>query len=595
MFDLLRQLLAEQTSPIEVIISLLVGVVVCMTIALVTYVAVMLCLWTVYLRKRGFGLLRVFLPSAEQFKTYFGEYVLAISTAILLSLTIFAKHTLVQNIMEYRFVDNTGVAASSGDATMFLLATLVRAPLAAGNSEEVRIFIEESVVPHLERAGLAGWLTERRLVIACLVLSAFYVLWLVRVRSKEPSKDPKYGRTIRGVFVLGVCATLLLLSPSLLADDSLAESAVAAFRETAETPTEKRYVLDDMQRAADFDQSCTSLSVCFALADLQAQVQEIDESTKEIATLAQSRDMSGLKEEILDLRTDHATDVSELKLAIERAAAARPSDAALAVDERDELRRRVGELERRSALLEAAQRANADALFRVGELETRLAPLEAAQRANADALVGHATRFDRLTGLINTLDDRVGRLERPISEPPGTGQLIVHAEPEVSHRVSGHQATRGPATYDLDPGRQIVTASGRAIPVIIRASKVTPIWLAAPRRPEPPEPTRPPQIGPTLTVPLRLIDISGVWNSSVPGNVYTITQNGNKFGWTLAGKRERGQGTIDGLKLTASWTGLFAGRGTADVTLGRNGRPVRIVWSNNIVFTRPPGTWIPER
>ena len=84
MFDGIRDLMVEQRSPTEVIIFILVGVIVCMLLALAVYMAIMMLLWTTHLRKEV-RLSRVFLPSAQQLREYFGEYALAISTSVLLS------------------------------------------------------------------------------------------------------------------------------------------------------------------------------------------------------------------------------------------------------------------------------------------------------------------------------------------------------------------------------------------------------------------------------------------------------------------------------------------------------------------------------
>ena len=81
--------------------------------------------------------------------------------------------------------------------------------------------------------------------------------------------------------------------------------------------------------------------------------------------------------------------------------------------------------------------------------------------------------------------------------------------------------------------------------------------------------------------------IDGTWNSSI-GFQYQITQSGNSFTWeVLKPIREKGQGTINGNTISASWSGAN-GSGSA------NGRIVatpqntanRIEWSNGVIFYR---------
>jgi photosystem II stability/assembly factor-like uncharacterized protein len=85
----------------------------------------------------------------------------------------------------------------------------------------------------------------------------------------------------------------------------------------------------------------------------------------------------------------------------------------------------------------------------------------------------------------------------------------------------------------------------------------------------------------------RRPDISGVWRSSI-GQVYVIEVQGSRFSWHVEATGQTATGTIDGNRLAASWE---AGRKRQSATgkivdVGRNGRALRIEWSNKVVFFR---------
>jgi hypothetical protein len=82
-------------------------------------------------------------------------------------------------------------------------------------------------------------------------------------------------------------------------------------------------------------------------------------------------------------------------------------------------------------------------------------------------------------------------------------------------------------------------------------------------------------------------DIAGRWGSSI-GSVYEITQQGNRFAWSVTSIREKGDGTIEGNKLSARWSGQN-GSGSAEgkiTQIDGRGKATRIEWSNGLVFYR---------
>jgi hypothetical protein len=88
--------------------------------------------------------------------------------------------------------------------------------------------------------------------------------------------------------------------------------------------------------------------------------------------------------------------------------------------------------------------------------------------------------------------------------------------------------------------------------------------------------------GPSYWGPASL---SGTWKVG-NGWVYAITQEGSTFTWTMEALDEKGKGTIEGTNVSATWSGKN-GSGSATGTMVLDaGVPIKIQWSNGIVFTR---------
>ncbi len=85
-----------------------------------------------------------------------------------------------------------------------------------------------------------------------------------------------------------------------------------------------------------------------------------------------------------------------------------------------------------------------------------------------------------------------------------------------------------------------------------------------------------------------ILDIGGMWESNI-GRIYNIEQTGESFTWTVLSLLQVGKGTITGTTIEASWEGN-AGTGSAKgkIILDESGKPIRIEWSNGVVFKRNP-------
>lgn len=82
------------------------------------------------------------------------------------------------------------------------------------------------------------------------------------------------------------------------------------------------------------------------------------------------------------------------------------------------------------------------------------------------------------------------------------------------------------------------------------------------------------------------LDLRGTWDSSI-GLVYEFQQTGSSFTWQVQGRKQVGQGTVNGLAVQASWQGA-RGSGSAKGTLITDpvGRATEIKWSNGVTFVR---------
>ncbi len=85
----------------------------------------------------------------------------------------------------------------------------------------------------------------------------------------------------------------------------------------------------------------------------------------------------------------------------------------------------------------------------------------------------------------------------------------------------------------------------------------------------------------------KIPNVSGLWKSSI-GLVYDITQQGNRFEWTVTTTKEKGQGLLNGNDLSASWQGK-TGSGSAKgkiTAIDVTGKPTQIDWNNGVRFFR---------
>ena len=279
MWTTLKHLAAQQTTPLEVAVFLVLVTVVCVLAATVIYMAIMTGAWLIALRRQSkLRWRQVVFPDFQLLKRFKAEYILAGLTSIILTLTLFEKDNVVDRVLALspQDVDNALVAnlfplhrppsvafANAVAIKSIGLGDLVHAPLQAGRSGEVRALFVDGLRKVMQReptwhARVAHWLPY-----SCVALIALYLVWLTSGRIRDlkaatQAVDSPYGDVLSRLTVLGVCLGLLLVTPAFTTDaDLLADSAVAAARRA---PATRKSIRVDSVVSAEFARQYASVS-----------------------------------------------------------------------------------------------------------------------------------------------------------------------------------------------------------------------------------------------------------------------------------------------------------------------------------------------
>lgn len=255
----LGSLLAEQRSPLEVLIFIGLCIVAWLLMAALFYVAIM-ALWSLRSPAKV-RLRRVLLPTRGQFLENLGEYALAVVTSVLLTITIWVKHDVVDTIANYQFqpgdeaelarLFDLGLPEDLGkELVKHSVANVVEPVLESGSPERAGLLVKTLVLPKVtaEHDGYA-WMPVA-LLTACGLLTIAYLLWLARKRLKavrqdpEGAGEPEYQKTARSLLTLAVCVGLLLAAyvpfseagEGLLADGALGAIAYDRSQEPPDAP-----------------------------------------------------------------------------------------------------------------------------------------------------------------------------------------------------------------------------------------------------------------------------------------------------------------------------------------------------------------------
>ncbi len=273
--DLLQAVYAEQTTPDEVVVFLLLGTAATLLIAFVCYGLVLLLLSRIRMRE-GLTFWQLLLPSWGRMRKYAAEYTLGILTAVLLGLTVVMKHTTVEMILEEDMSSvahatvlealqggqvtredliDKGASPENADLILKWLAdgtieqglldveSIIRPLLTSGMSESANLIVR-SVIDLVEPNANLEYLRVT-LVVASIVLLLGYVLWFSTQRwrdmQREQAGEPAYATIMKRLALPAVCIPLLFVSAVALEDaerlvDSAIASAVASEPERPERP-----------------------------------------------------------------------------------------------------------------------------------------------------------------------------------------------------------------------------------------------------------------------------------------------------------------------------------------------------------------------
>ncbi|MEN8374742.1 MAG: hypothetical protein ABFS34_04780 [Gemmatimonadota bacterium] len=281
MYGSLQRLLAQQTTPLELIYFIITVCALAIVGAALIYALVMSVLWVVRLRATV-RYHRVFLPTRAHLMAFLPEYLLAFVTTAVLTLTIAVKGDIVDQVLAYDVSDipegevgrmlPLGAAPVAGElggfadraaringllrgeaqtSTRVSAAAVLKPFLEAGRAGEVRrvlgvIVDDVTRSTRVERALLRG------LLIASLVMILAYLGWLARGRFKSLRASPDapviYEETLRRVAMMGIALALILASSGMVDEELVADSALGALRH--EAPAEPDTVLAEAIRVA---------------------------------------------------------------------------------------------------------------------------------------------------------------------------------------------------------------------------------------------------------------------------------------------------------------------------------------------------------
>src|SRR5262245_47047805 len=103
MFKTLARLFAEQTTPDEVIIFVLLCVGLALLFAFGLYALILMLVWRSH-QRATIKLRSLLFPSGAQLREYLPDYALAVVTSTLLTFTVAARDDAVQNLLDYPLV-----------------------------------------------------------------------------------------------------------------------------------------------------------------------------------------------------------------------------------------------------------------------------------------------------------------------------------------------------------------------------------------------------------------------------------------------------------------------------------------------------------
>lgn len=465
----LKSLYAQQTTPDEVVIFLLLGTILTLLVSFIAYAAIVIAL-SKWRMKKEYSTWSLLFPSPGRMRQYAAEYLLGTLTALLLGLTVSAKHNAVEavlaqdisvigrdvvrsalpfNSLEKAELIDEGVDPVQADRLVAWLDEGVVAPLSRSAEDLVRPLLMSGMV---ENASIvvrkavdvyeesSGRIIDQRFIMAVAVgLLIAYVGWFGVQRSREmrdgAGSEPKYAQIMKRLSLPAVCIPLLLVSAVALEDTTRLENSVLGFASVPGPATDRRLSAVIARQA----QAVTR-------GDLAVDARDLEQVNRSLEVVSQRLDVWSRDFARLQSRVDEAE---------RRLAAAMDSFSS--------------EAARSESLSESLARLN-EALARI-EAEARQS---AANAERNTALVDQ--RMERLSAGFSSLNTRVGRLsqildslQEQIEAMSGeSGVLLVQTNASgytVVRSADNRVVARGEfiGIHILPPGQYRISAGGQTV------------------------------------------------------------------------------------------------------------------------------------
>jgi hypothetical protein len=257
---LLGQLFVEQTTPSEVVLFLFSATVLCLLVASCLYVLGMSLIWLIRLRWKGVEFHQVFFPSKRILFDNLVEYLLATGTAVVLSVAMVQRHTVVEAVRNQPLSNVGAVSLLRGvlplqvipdtltkAATGMTLGSFLKPVLDTGRPPATRTAVEAVMAAKNVTGPSTAWLL---VWIGLLVLGQLAYLGWHRysklVASPDGAGSPGYLGVGKKLLVLAVSVALLLVGYRQYADaENLADSVTAAVKAYQTNPS------NEIQRAVE--------------------------------------------------------------------------------------------------------------------------------------------------------------------------------------------------------------------------------------------------------------------------------------------------------------------------------------------------------
>jgi len=465
----LKSIYAQQTTPDEVVIFLLLGTILTLVVSFIAYAVIVIAL-SKWRMKKDYSIWSLLFPSPRRIRKYAAEYLLGILTALLLSLTVSAKHNAVEAVLaqdisvigrdvvrsalpfhrlEKAELVNEGVDPVYADRIVAWLDEGVVAPLSRSADDLVRPLLEAGMAENasmvVRRAVEVFGADSERIInqsfimLAAIGLLVVYVAWFGFQRSKEMQGEsmraPNYGEIVKRLSLPAVCIPLLLVSAVALENPDRLANSVMGYASVPDSTTAKPLSI-----------ILTNQAEAVKRGDLAVDARDLEQINRNIEAVSQrldgwSRELTGLHNRMGAAEDRLASALVSLSSEQARAESLTGSIAAL----KDELTRIEAQAERGAAI---AQRT----AMRIGEQQERLSA----------GFLSLEARIDGLQRTLNTFGTQVKELSGEIgvllvqANVPGGGYTVVN-------RANNRVVARGEfiGVHMLPPGQYRISAGGQ--------------------------------------------------------------------------------------------------------------------------------------